>query len=107
MLIEELYFLQEKGTLNKRDSLRMKYLLESINDWPQPADTLEDFIEQLKVFLNVREITQSVIEEKIKDLKPQEFAWEREALNNLLELMILNEEKILEVELLQFRSENL
>lgn len=107
MLIERLYFLKENGTLNQRDSLKLNYLLESINDWPQPANTLEDFIEQLKVFLNIPEITRSAIEEGIKDLNPKKFLWEIETLTNLLELMVLNEEELPEGGLLRFVGEDL
>lgn len=87
MLVEKLYKLQEEGFFDKSDSLKIDLLLQSINDWPHKVETVQDFLHQIKLFLNSDIITESAIENALNKLSPSSHSWAIESLTSLLELI--------------------
>jgi len=95
MSIEELHSLLDNGTLQSSDINKIKLLLEAINDWPHPVKTLVDFIVQIQQDLKKDDITQFVIEQRVKNLNPAYDAWKMESYATLIELIQLSNYKSL------------
>ena len=60
-------------------------LLSAINDWPGKITTLADFDTEISDFLK-DEVTRNNIEKKLLHINCAKYAWEAEALSNLLDI---------------------
>ena len=87
MLIQKLYELKERGFFNNVDSSKVELLLQAVTDWPHDVETVEDFLSEIKLFLNADGITEETISSVLQGLNPLNYSWEIESLTCLLELI--------------------
>jgi hypothetical protein len=89
MSIEELHSFLDSSTLQSSDISKVELLLEAINDWVNPVETLADFVIKLQKDLKSDDISQLVIEQRVKDLNPVYDAWKMESYATVIELIQL------------------
>src|SRR5271165_4310738 len=87
MSIEELHFKLSNNNFNNYDIIKVELLLEAINDWPDPIDSLNDFLEKLKINVRNDDVTYSILREASSKLNPKTEAWKMESYSTLIELM--------------------
>ena len=85
MLIEDLYML--KDNIDSSEVKSLDCLLQVVNDWPNSFDTLEEYLADIRIFLETKSITAETIQSKLNTLDASKNAWEMESLTGLLELM--------------------
>jgi hypothetical protein len=79
MSIEELHVRLEGNVFTNDDAIKVKLLLEAINDWPDPADTLNEYLEKLQIEFGCNDITYNVIDKLSSKLNPATHAWKMES----------------------------
>ncbi|MBI3138215.1 MAG: hypothetical protein HYZ15_06495 [Sphingobacteriales bacterium] len=103
MKTDELYELREaKGTSDEARKI-IDLLLQAINDWPGPVDTVENYLSKVKLFLGTKNLNYHIIKKGINSQNPGIYLWEFESLSSLLELAEINKKAELQVILLWHR----
>jgi hypothetical protein len=87
MTIDELHAGAEKGIFNDRDSIIISQLLESINDWPDRVNSLEDYLKQLQAEMQCEIINIDIIKKANAKLDAAIDAWKMESYASIIELM--------------------
>ena len=83
--IESLMSLVDSGKLPVLLDGDIQVILDSINDWPNPVESLDIFVRLLSQSIG-NPLTRIKIEEYILELDPRTNAWEKEALTQLISL---------------------
>lgn len=83
--IESLMSLVDSGTLPVLLDGDIQVILDSINDWPNPVESLDIFVGLLSESVG-KPLTQINIEKYIMELEPRTNAWKKEALTQLIPL---------------------
>src|SRR5665213_2000547 len=74
-------------TFNSDDTVKVELLLGAINDWPDSIDSLDDFLEALKVDLKSNDLAYSIINKRSSKLDMATQAWKMESYSSLIELI--------------------
>ena len=68
-------------------------LVASINDWPNPIDSLEQFEREIASFLDKRTFKRN-LEYKLESIDLSEYAWHAESLSQVLELFDFYQDEV-------------
>lgn len=83
--IESLMSLVDSGKLPVLLDCDIQVILDSINDWPSPVESLDIFVQLLSKSVG-NPLTRIKIEKYILGLDPRTNSWEKEALSQLIPL---------------------
>ncbi len=85
LLIADIEELMEKGHFSTKSIAVIDILLSSINDWPNSIISLDDLELEVRNFILAEPIKAS-IENALKNIDFNKYAWEAESLSQLLEV---------------------
>lgn len=87
--IEELNSITEKESSGHKQNV-VELLLQAMNDWRTPIQSVEDYSEHLKTKLTLKVISKDTIETELQRLNPATHSWEIESISSLLEAFQLS-----------------
>jgi predicted Zn-dependent peptidase len=85
LLIADIEESIEKGYYSTQNIAVVEILLSSINDWPNSIVSLDDFEIEVRDFI-LAEPVKANIENRLKNIDFNKYAWEAESLSQLLEV---------------------
>ena len=65
-------------------------IIEAVNDWPKHLSDFDDYLKQLRGFLNKKTISISVIYQARTKIDPARYGWEIESIESLYRFMSMN-----------------
>lgn len=93
MLVDDLDTIKENIYFQTSGIKNLDDLIEALNDWPQSPSNLEEYLEQLKVFLRIDDFSLSEMKSAVKKINSKVYAWESESFASLYRFMYMNREK--------------
>lgn len=81
--LNELYDLSKSLEVSDKEAKIINALLEAMTDWRNEVNSLEEYIRQVKKFLEIENINVNVLIAKTELLSPLRYAWELKSLTSL------------------------
>ena len=83
---EKLFDLKEDASLDESLRGQLTLLYQAMTDWPGSSGRINDFLADIKCFLNTELLTFNAIDKSLAGIDSGRFAWQKEALCSLREL---------------------
>jgi len=90
MTVTKLVTLRNENFFSGSSQKEIDLFLQAVNDWPHPIETMDDYFSAVKVFLKADTLNYETIDNGMRKLNPEHFAWEMESLSSLAQLAGIN-----------------